>query len=218
MEEDERKFLGEYHFPVTMKEVDEWSKNSWRIERGSVFLRDTVNLDLLKRGYWLIQSCFSHSTFTLYMNGYKEGITKDEEIIEVLGGFIPVEPHHRNWVAGYCPQFITSQGCTRWIISPQMRIEFSDWMCYGKQGLYVCGVSSLEKYRDRVLPGENKFTAYLSHIYPHYLPKIDKQPTINPMIITTNETNPFRPYYRMRTYEEDFHIDSDSDESSKSEE
>lgn len=56
MEEDERKFLGEYHFPITLKEVEEWSKNFWRIERGTVFLQDTVNLDLLKRGYWLIRS------------------------------------------------------------------------------------------------------------------------------------------------------------------
>lgn len=176
-------------------------------------------MTLLRKGYWLTRSSGKvvDNHYTLWLGEGQEPLTDQDEILRLLSQILP-EPFHGKRIINYCPQFITSQRCIRWIISPELRIEFSDWMGYGFQGLYVCGISTLKKYADHVVHGENKFTAYLKHVFPHYLPKIDKQPMVNPKIIFNNRDNPFRLYHRMKTFEEDFHIDSDSGSSSKSEE
>ena len=213
------KFMGEYHFPVTLEQVRLWSQGEKKEEVFSEFVCDTNDSFLLRNGHWLLFHCGKYwgeeEYHTLWLKGNETPITEPEEVLEKLRELLP-DCSTSDRIGDYCPN-MHGQRCRQWIITPELRVEFSDWMCYGKQGLYVCGISPLEEYQNLVRNGENKFTVCLHQTKPFYFEKLWPGLEIEPYVVVNNEQNPFIEFHRMKTFEEDW-IDSWDDDSDSDEE
>lgn len=202
-QEMDDKFLGEWHFPISLEMMRKWNRAGIRAKTNWVeCLRDTNDFLLLKLGIYCI--CIDngqYNTFHLWMNGSVEPISEPVEVLEQLMKLIPDQP--RSWfISDYVPNIVICIDSYRWEISPELRVEFNSWASMGKQGLYVSGISTLPEYRDLVKLGENKFSVCLQHTQPEIFQKLWPNLIIEPIFFQDNEQNKFIEFHRILSYDE----------------
>lgn len=204
-EEEEDKFLGEWHFPVTVEMMRKWNQEEGVLSKSNWIecLRDTNDLKLLKQGiYCLFQSKpMPYGSHQLWLDGNTEPLRDQEKVMAKLIELLPDQPTS-SFISDYVPNIVTCMDTYRWQISPELRVEFSSWMCYGKQGLYVSAISTLPEYRELVKKGENKFTVCLHHSKPQNFQLLWPNLVIEPVFFQGNEQNQFIEFHRMYTYDE----------------